>query len=79
MATQWDPDAPRDDECRGCGTRVSDRFRAVYGDDDDHAHACTECESWSRITRGAAAGREPSYEERPRPAPEEVRADGGGR
>ncbi|WP_084813314.1 DUF7563 family protein [Natrinema thermotolerans] len=42
--------------CLHCGAHVSDRFRRVFGDDDDRAHRCGSCDSYARMSRGSAAG-----------------------
>lgn len=39
--------------CLHCGVHVTDRFRRVYGDDDDRAHRCNECETYVRSSRGS--------------------------
>lgn len=52
-------------QCRYCGAYVSSRFCRVYGDNDDEAHRCPECDSWTRIQSGSAAGRSVAYQERP--------------
>ncbi|RKD94741.1 hypothetical protein ATJ93_1583 [Halopiger aswanensis] len=44
--------------CLHCGSFVTDRFRRVYGDDADRAHRCSECDSYPRLSRGSAAGKE---------------------
>lgn len=44
------------DECRHCGGHVSERFRAVHGDEDDVAHRCLGCDCFRRVSRGSAAG-----------------------
>ncbi|WP_143823920.1 DUF7563 family protein [Natronorubrum thiooxidans] len=45
-----------DSSCRHCGAHVSDRFSRVFGDDDDRAHRCSECDTYARLSRGSAAG-----------------------
>ncbi|WP_375137268.1 MULTISPECIES: hypothetical protein [Halostella] len=42
--------------CNHCGAHVSDQFLRVYGDSDDRAHRCSECDTWVRLTEGSAAG-----------------------
>ncbi|AOP12862.1 small CPxCG-related zinc finger protein [Natrialba magadii ATCC 43099] len=44
--------------CEYCGAHVTDRFRRVFGDDDDRAHRCNECDSYRRLSRGSAAGKD---------------------
>ncbi|WP_090622051.1 DUF7563 family protein [Natrinema salaciae] len=41
--------------CLHCGTHVTDRFRRVFGD-DDQAHRCGDCDSDIRLSRGSDAG-----------------------
>jgi hypothetical protein len=43
-------------QCHHCGTHVSQDFGRVYGDDQDRAHRCPECDTWIRIWKGSAAG-----------------------
>ncbi|WP_226039017.1 hypothetical protein [Natrinema sp. DC36] len=42
--------------CRNCGAHITDRFRRVFGDDDDRAHRCGDCDTYARLSRGSAAG-----------------------
>ncbi|ELY46167.1 DUF7563 family protein [Natronorubrum tibetense] len=42
--------------CKHCGAYVSDQFCRVYGDNNDRAHRCGDCDSYRRLTRGSAAG-----------------------
>ncbi|WP_090614534.1 DUF7563 family protein [Natrinema salaciae] len=42
--------------CQHCGAHVTDRFRRVFGDDDDRVHRCGDCDSYARLSRGSAAG-----------------------
>jgi len=44
-------------QCLQCGTHVTHDFRRVYGDGDDVAHRCRECDTAVRIQQGSAAGR----------------------
>jgi hypothetical protein len=44
--------------CRNCGAHVSTDFRRVFGDSDDIAHRCRECDTSRRLSRGSAAGSE---------------------
>jgi hypothetical protein len=30
-------------ECLGCGSKVSDQFARVYGDNEDNVHRCMSC------------------------------------
>jgi len=51
------PDTDRADAgCLHCGTHVSERFAAVFGDENDDVHRCPACDSMPRISRGSAAG-----------------------
>lgn len=45
-------------DCQNCGTRLSERFGRVLGDEDDRVHRCLHCDSWTRVARGTAAGLE---------------------
>ncbi|MDF9747408.1 DUF7563 family protein [Natrinema salsiterrestre] len=42
--------------CRHCDAHVADRFRRVFGDDDDRAHRCGDGDTDARLSRGSAAG-----------------------
>ena len=42
--------------CLNCDSDVTDQFRRVYGDNDDVAHRCGECNSYRGLTRESAAG-----------------------
>ena len=42
--------------CRHCDRHVSDRFCAVFGDEDGVAHRCLGCDCFRRLSRGSAAG-----------------------
>ena len=44
--------------CEHCGAHVSTDFRRVYGDDDDRAHRCPECDTFRRLSEGSGAGLE---------------------
>lgn len=57
MAVQL-PDA-RDDRrrCDFCDSHVTDDFRRTYGNENNRAERCSECDSWARIKKGSAAGR----------------------
>ncbi|WP_247004057.1 DUF7563 family protein [Halosolutus gelatinilyticus] len=52
------PSAGNSSTCEHCGTHVSDRFCRVFGDDRDRAHRCGECDSYRRLSRGSAAGKD---------------------
>lgn len=41
--------------CENCDSYVSERFRAVFGDNDGLVHACRECESQTDILNGEGA------------------------
>lgn len=51
-------DAEDKTECRFCGESVSKDFRRVFGDQDDVAHRCRECDVFSRLQRGSAAAQQ---------------------
>ena len=42
--------------CQHCGAHVTRDFRRVYGDDDDRAHRCHDCDTLVRLREGSAAG-----------------------
>ena len=42
--------------CQNSGAYVTDPFGRVFGDQDDVAHRCGECDSYRRLIRGSAAG-----------------------
>ncbi|AEH38879.1 hypothetical protein Halxa_4277 [Halopiger xanaduensis SH-6] len=44
--------------CKHCGAHVTDRFRRVFGDESDRVHRCSECDTYARLTRGSAAGKD---------------------
>ena len=44
--------------CEYCKAHVTTDFRRTYGDDARRAHRCPECDSWARIMRGSAAGKD---------------------
>ncbi|MEA1930337.1 MAG: hypothetical protein U9O06_02175 [Euryarchaeota archaeon] len=44
--------------CINCDAHVTRGFRRVYGDEDNRAHRCHECDSLVRLRAGSAAGRE---------------------
>jgi len=44
-----------DDRCQYCGSRVTNDFRRVQGDNDNVAHACFGCAAAREIFEGAAA------------------------
>ncbi|WP_202935155.1 DUF7563 family protein [Halorussus amylolyticus] len=60
MAVQL-PDAigePDESRCLFCENPVPKDFRRVFGDDENHAHRCRSCDTFTRIKKGTAAGRE---------------------
>jgi len=60
--------------CNHCGAHITDRFHRVFGDDDDRAHRCGNCDTFARLSRGSAAGIDVSIRIRKhRPAATEVR------
>ena len=42
--------------CLTCGSHVTPEFRQGFGDADDRAHRCTECDIYGRLADGSAAG-----------------------
>lgn len=71
--------------CLHCGAHVTDRFAAVFGDDDGAVHRCPACDSMPRISRGSAAGKVVASHVDPEEQPERnqgarvgaARTDGG--
>lgn len=45
--------------CLQCDAHVTRDFARVYGDSNDRAHRCLECDSVSRLSRGSGAGVDP--------------------
>jgi len=72
--------APDLDECQSCGAHVTEQFRRVFGDDNDVAHRCIQCDTTTRLQKGSAAGREVDHAD-PEDQPWRIRnshASGGG-
>jgi hypothetical protein len=46
--------------CGYCGEHVTDGFIRVYGTEDGTAERCPECDTWTRLSEGSAAGRDVS-------------------
>jgi len=42
--------------CLNCEAHASGDLRRVYGDADDRAHRCPECDTWVHLFEGSAAG-----------------------
>ncbi|WP_435147626.1 DUF7563 family protein [Halobaculum sp. P14] len=63
-----------DTSCRNCGTHVSERFAAVFGDNNDQVHRCPACDSTPRLDRGTPAGKSVHI---PDPEDQSVRLRGG--
>lgn len=42
-------------ECQRCGTRVSSRFRKVFGANDATIYGCIDCMTLSELCEGKAA------------------------
>ena len=55
---QWDPQAVNPRRCLECGSHVTPEFRRGYGDEDDVAHRCPDCDTYQRLSEGSAAGQE---------------------
>ena len=73
MAVQL-PDAESDRRrCEFCAAHVTPEFRRSYGTPDRRALRCPECDSWSRIFRGSACGRDVDL-----PDPQETPGRSGG-
>ena len=54
---RWGSDQ-NDQRCLTCGGHVTPEFRRGYGDRDDCAHRCTDCDTIRRLGQGSAAGKE---------------------
>lgn len=46
------------ERCENCGAHVTLGFRRVFGDGDNRARRCENCDTWNRIESGSAAGRD---------------------
>lgn len=44
--------------CLRCGAHVTPEFRRGYGDGRDRAHRCPDCDTYTRLSSGSAAGLE---------------------
>lgn len=53
-----DPDESEENRCEFCGSFVTDEFRRVFGNENNKAERCLECDTNTRVKRGSAAGRE---------------------
>lgn len=42
--------------CLECGGHVTPEFRRGYGDENDRAHRCPDCDTYTRLSDGSAAG-----------------------
>ena len=47
-----------DQRCLTCESHVTPEFRRGYGDLDDRAHRCTDCDTIRRLGKGSAAGKD---------------------
>ncbi|MGM0591910.1 MAG: DUF7563 family protein [Halobacteriota archaeon] len=56
MADRLAP-AERPDRCLHCGSSVSVDFRRVFGDCEDRAHRCWDCDTQIRIDHGSGPKR----------------------
>ncbi|WIV68444.1 DUF7563 family protein [Natrialbaceae archaeon AArc-T1-2] len=52
---RWQPTS-RANRCLTCGSHVTPEFRRGFGDADDRAQRCTECDNYGRLANGSAAG-----------------------
>lgn len=75
MAVQLPETVTADDrrQCDFCGGHVTDDFRRTYGV-DGRAKRCPGCDSWARLERGSAAGKDVDH-----PDPQENPGRSGGR
>lgn len=44
--------------CGNCDAPVTEGFRRVYGAVSGEAERCPKCDTWRRLSRGSAAGRD---------------------
>lgn len=51
---------PTNHHCQNCGAHVSERYAAVFGDNQNIVHECKECATGTEVHRGGAAGKNPS-------------------
>ncbi|WP_225306780.1 DUF7563 family protein [Haloarcula hispanica] len=49
---------PEAKTCQNCGSHVSRKFRRIFGDRENVAHRCYDCDSNTRLYRGSAAGKD---------------------
>ena len=42
-------------ECSDCSGHVTDRFRAVFGDNDGNVYGCYECIQMNEVLEGKSA------------------------
>ncbi|WP_276253608.1 DUF7563 family protein [Halomontanus rarus] len=52
---RWDTDQDLQ-RCLCCHSHVTPEFRRGYGDDEDRAHRCPNCDTVNRLAKGSAAG-----------------------
>jgi hypothetical protein len=60
--------------CDYCGAHVTPDFRRTFGAENGRAKRCPECDSWARIHRGSARGKDLDH-----PDPQENEERCGGR
>ncbi|MDR5674011.1 hypothetical protein RH858_12735 [Halalkaliarchaeum sp. AArc-GB] len=66
--------------CEECEAHVSRDFRRVYGDGNDRAHRCPQCDTWVRLFEGSAAGKDvPTPDARENPGRHGAEAGGWSR
>lgn len=53
------PDGSSRSRCRNCGQFVTDRFRRVFGDNQDMVHACRHCSTMRALRNGDGITDEP--------------------
>lgn len=58
MAVKLPNSASSRHTCDYCEAHVTADFRRTYGTDDGRAKRCPECDSWPRIERGSARGKD---------------------
>jgi hypothetical protein len=74
MAVQLPDTAGYRHRCDFCNSHVTAGFRRSYGTENRRAKRCRQCDSWARIQRGSARGKDVDY-----PDPQENPARTGGK
>ncbi|AHF99801.1 hypothetical protein HALLA_14405 [Halostagnicola larsenii XH-48] len=54
----WSAEKQENQRCLCCGGHVTPEFRRGYGDPDDRAYRCPDCDTIRRLGKGSAAGKD---------------------